>query len=473
MAQENGSHFKLVYSHWYNGTSRFPIANGNHPDIARWLVDLVDKEKILIFANHLRTNYLDSLWQLPNSGILFRHSNFIYHFIDAATLDNCVNEDEVDINDGITYFYPIEVEMKGLGLLSGFLPWAFELDGKQYNYEFERTLSNKIIEYLRIGKVKLLITNMVDPSVDKLFLMLVEEKLKNIGIPGNHIVFHQGNISEDYYENNNEQVQMVESILSLTQNAKLFYEFPRSSGLGYVSDIVRESDLDVNIFRDKRFLCFNRSMNRPHRFALCYIALKHQLLEGSTFSFLNYFDNDIVHDLRALFPKENFMEISKIAIKIKKLIPYQLDTHHLEEQDRQSFETVGNNKKEFFANSYIHITSETEFNNKRIPFFSEKTWRPILNLQPFIYVGNFGALKKLKELGFKTFHPYIDETYDLIQDPQQRILMIEKEIKKLADIPLTGIHDLYYSMIDVLLHNQKHLGTFKNRNPLTELFERY
>jgi hypothetical protein len=30
------------------------------------------------------------------------------------------------------------------------------------------------------------------------------------------------------------------------------------------------------------------------------------------------------------------------------------------------------------------------------------------------------ALKKLHEMGFKTFHPYINEDYDLEEDPLQK-----------------------------------------------------
>jgi hypothetical protein len=88
-----------------------------------------------------------------------------------------------------------------------------------------------------------------------------------------------------------------------------------------------------------------------------------------------------------------------------------------------------------------------------------------VNLQPFIYVGCFGALKKLKEWGVKTFHPYIDESYDNERDPVRRFGMIEHEIKKLAEKPIEEIHDWYYSITDVLIHNQQNLETFANMNP--------
>jgi hypothetical protein len=118
----------------------------------------------------------------------------------------------------------------------------------------------------------------------------------------------------------------------------------------------------------------------------------------------------------------------------------------------------------------LHITSETDFDNSSTPFLSEKTWRPILNLQPFIYVGNYKSLEKLRSLGFKTFSPFIDEDYDLIKDQRWRFIAIEKEIKKFATMPIEEIHQWYYSITDILIHNQNVLKSYTNHNPIKEIF---
>jgi hypothetical protein len=88
--------------------------------------------------------------------------------------------------------------------------------------------------------------------------------------------------------------------------------------------------------------------------------------------------------------------------------------------------------------------------------FTEKTWKPIMNLHPFILVANKGSLKHLKEYGFKTFEPFIDESYDDIDDVGQRILAIEKEINKLCSKPIEEIHEWYWSIEDILKHNYYH-----------------
>jgi hypothetical protein len=77
-------------------------------------------------------------------------------------------------------------------------------------------------------------------------------------------------------------------------------------------------------------------------------------------------------------------------------------------------------------------------------------------------LGDYGTLAELKRLGFKTFEPFIDESYDLEIDPKVRILKIEKEIEKLKNKSIEEIHEWYYSIKDILLHNQKHMYSFSD-----------
>jgi hypothetical protein len=48
--------------------------------------------------------------------------------------------------------------------------------------------------------------------------------------------------------------------------------------------------------------------------------------------------------------------------------------------------------------------------------------------------------------------------------------MIENEIKKLNDMPIEELHDWYYSITDILLHNQRHLATFADINSYEFVF---
>jgi len=52
-----------------------------------------------------------------------------------------------------------------------------------------------------------------------------------------------------------------------------------------------------------------------------------------------------------------------------------------------------------------------------------------------------------------------------VDDPVVRMRLIEKEIVKLNELPVKELHELYYSLESILLHNFNHFLTFKNTNP--------
>ena len=66
-------------------------------------------------------------------------------------------------------------------------------------------------------------------------------------------------------------------------------------------------------------------------------------------------------------------------------------------------------------------------------------------------------LKKLREWRFKTFSPFIDESYDNVLDMDERFDMIEFEINRLCNRPIEKIHDWYWSIQQDLKHNYYHL----------------
>ena len=56
-------------------------------------------------------------------------------------------------------------------------------------------------------------------------------------------------------------------------------------------------------------------------------------------------------------------------------------------------------------------------------YVTEKTIKPIASGMPFVSISCYKFLYNLKKLGFKTFHPFIDESYDLEVDQRQRFEM--------------------------------------------------
>lgn len=463
MAQENGSRFKLVYSHWfYKDGIRYPLSNGLHPAVIQRLQTYINEKNpnVDTIDQKFRIEEIDNLYRDIDSGVLYRHSELFFHFIKTFTIDNIVSEDDV-IDDGSIYLFPIELESNKFRFLKDEI--SFSVDGDRIDYNFVETLTPRVLELIQAGSLKIIFSNMVDPSIDGKTLTDIEEKLSKDGIVSEQIIFLQGSINALYQGG----MKMIGSDISLYQTSNTIPYYPFTTALGYVSDIVRETDLDHTLYRSKKFLCFNRNMHRTHRLGIAHLAIKYNILPDGFFSFLANVHPNIFSQLRQI-AIETDEELKIITEKISSMIPLELDTQHVE--DKMSFNTNENNKKEFYINSYLHITSETDFDSSSTPFFSEKTWRPILNLQPFIYVGNYKSLEKLKTMGFKTFHPFIDESYDMIQDQRERFFVIEKEIEKFAVMSIEELHQWYYSITDILIHNQNVLKNYITHNPIKELF---
>ena len=456
-----GSVLKLVYDNWtdYN----FPLPNGRHPIVNQYI------------KQDIKENNPDSWHQSQENvktiidGNLFflDHSNFWVYFKQTYSKQDFVKVNDIKDDDNI-YLYPLEIRTT---IDSIYSTHSLTVNNETIRYSLIDTISIELRQLMEQGKVKILISLVHDPLDDDYHLRKIEQYFNQYGINGENIIFVPGNDlnieKQKYFPD--VKIKIIPSVLMITQQfASNMNSYPMQTSLGYTSDIVREHDLD-NSIRNKRFLCFNRSM-RPHRVMMAYLALKMNLLDNNIFSFLNRngIDENNIEQIIKQFSDET--NIKQYANTIYNMIPYELDTQHLTQNERQGF-SIANNRKDLYTDTYVHLTVETRFEHGLTPFISEKTWRPIINLQPFIMIGNVYSLKFLQDLGFKTFSPFIDESYDNETDYRIRFSKIEKEIEKLNNLPIEELHDWYYSIKDILLYNQEHLKTFGTINPFDIVFD--
>lgn len=117
--------------------------------------------------------------------------------------------------------------------------------------------------------------------------------------------------------------------------------------------------------------------------------------------------------------------------------------------------------------SYFEIVTETWFSDEKCSFLTEKTIRPILRLNPFILMGSPHGLSYLRSIGFKTFSPFIDESYDEVESQEKRMEMIFKEIKRLCSMSEEEMQNFYHNLAPVLHHNFHHFT-----NNMAEVFEK-
>ena len=86
---------------------------------------------------------------------------------------------------------------------------------------------------------------------------------------------------------------------------------------------------------------------------------------------------------------------------------------------------------EDYESTDIEVVLETLFDDSRL-HLTEKSLRPISCAQPFILAGTHGSLEYLRSYGFKTFNDVWDESYDLVEDPAERLIQIGELMKQIS-----------------------------------------
>jgi hypothetical protein len=102
---------------------------------------------------------------------------------------------------------------------------------------------------------------------------------------------------------------------------------------------------------------------------------------------------------------------------------------------------------EIYNETAYSLVCETNFDNHFV-FMTEKTIKPILARRLFITLGNQYHLAALRRLGFKTFDGIIDESYDTIENAQERHEAALQQLKWLCEQDQSAILDKIRPIVD-------------------------
>jgi hypothetical protein len=109
---------------------------------------------------------------------------------------------------------------------------------------------------------------------------------------------------------------------------------------------------------------------------------------------------------------------------------------------------------DFYQQIGVDIVCETAFEYP-YPFITEKTYRSINCLRPFIIVGPYQVLDFIKSFDFQTFSVIINESYDQIKNPEERFLSVCDSIKEFVSRPIEQIRNDITKVAPILEHNRK------------------
>ena len=223
--------------------------------------------------------------------------------------------------------------------------------------------------------------------------------------------------------------------------------------------------------RQKTFLCFNRRYN-DHRLLLYLSVVKKGLIDQCYYSMDKRqpeSNSNFVENCKYLLSRfSNIGLTSEDVLIANKLLPLILDNPNF---NRHPMEQGTDPVNHFYNTSLVNIITETYFFNKVI-HITEKTYKPIAFMQPFILVGAAGSLQHVKDMGFKTFDDFWDESYDLETDDKTRFLMITSLMESIASWTPEAKINFTYAVKDIVEYNVKHLNTMPNKE-IDNFVEKY
>lgn len=228
--------------------------------------------------------------------------------------------------------------------------------------------------------------------------------------------------------------------------------------------------------KEKLFVCFNK-LHRAHRVRLLAQAVRNNWLKKSYYSFEGARPDWIKEIHRFPLSPDDL----SVIYSIKELFPLRLPGGISAE--RPNPVNLLDEDLPYHQNSYFSLVTETIFGPYdsrdnlltyvNTLFLSEKVYKPFAFKHPFILLGWHGSLKELNKRGYRTFHPYIDESYDDEPDHDKRFNMIIKEIKRLESFTTEQWIEWQHNIKSIVEHNYKYLLNLKDHRvgpPVDYLF---
>jgi hypothetical protein len=215
--------------------------------------------------------------------------------------------------------------------------------------------------------------------------------------------------------------------------------------------LIQEPEYNTETVPEKSFLSFNRRF-RVHRTTLALAFQKYGLLDHSYFSMykvdpenaLMSIENQIQMNYDARY---NFTSADVSGLLEK--LPLELDGETRINQMCQDFDSAARN---FYQNSLLSVVTETNFENDELTL-TEKSFKPAKEKHPFIIIGVRGSLKAMRDMGFKTFSEFWDESYDEEDEPRYRLWKIVQLCRDIATWDNEKIIDFKRRVKPIVEHN--------------------
>jgi len=258
----------------------------------------------------------------------------------------------------------------------------------------------------------------------------ITKRLKDLGINKKYITIYTPNF--DFEQEIYAPYKYIQYIPIFEMSYKRY--LTDYYGIPTFDNVVKEVNLNP---RSKQYTCLNH-IQKIHRKIVGATLYNNGLIDKGYFSY---------HDTPTMFgaPElENFMDTTEFD----KNIPFILDT-----TDEEEVNAHWKVEKHFFNDAYWNYVTESFVADHAV--ITEKTFKPIVNMQPFLIVAAPGALAALRRSGYRTFKLAISEQYDQIQNNVDRMKAVTDLMVDLANRNDEQHIKMQERLKPLLEHNQK------------------
>jgi hypothetical protein len=219
------------------------------------------------------------------------------------------------------------------------------------------------------------------------------------------------------------------------------------------------------------FICLNYTP-RPHRIMLMLAMIEMGILANGLVSFAGLDTEKLTVDV----------DLSGLAAigdvdRLKQFLPALVERGRM---TIDAFSSGGNSlaldlTPESYQRAHLAVVTESDFLSGEIKRITEKSIKPLFSSRPILLFGNPHSLALMRELGFQTFTPLVDESYDAVSDPAFRFGVLTDELRRFASMRAPELACFSEAVDEICRFNRdfllKHATTRYGRlylSPITE-----
>jgi hypothetical protein len=267
---------------------------------------------------------------------------------------------------------------------------------------------------------------------------------------------------------NSEHSALKKKILTETCYSDWYYFFHGFAALDWYRDAQYfDQDIDWTL----PYISLNRLHTNDRSYRLNLVArLAHQKLLAHGHVSLH-----LDHTEYGNWQQELDNPNTKLSAQARELVSQNLTTSlrlDITQNNTSLSADIGHQEFELWKSGFWHIVTETVFYHDKL-HLTEKIFKPIVAQRPFMLAAAPGNLAYLKSYGFQTFDQWIDESYDTITDPDQRLQAIVDQTQRLCAMSRSELQQMHREMQPVLEHNFNHLWSGFRHQIVNELVNNF